>query len=266
MNHIRFVFLLIALSCLTAAHSLPGCPQTAPRQAAAGPVDTIGAGHTPLLTGQLRPGVRRYLIYIEDPKSPASLWFWYWTRDIEEQTVGGEKAFSITQRWVGSDTAYYREVTSLNRASDFYPIYHAEKKRGQDWAYRWDKDQITGSDTVQDNAAKHFRLAFQEPNFNWNLDIETFEMLPLDSGKTFAINFYDAGLDPPAYVTYTVKGSETLWTPDGGGIDCWLLVTEGDNKGTHYSEMYWIAKQSHTFLKEVDHYGAVSRLKVRVQG
>lgn len=225
-------------------------------------IDTIGAGHTPLVTSQLQPGTRQYLIYMADPKSPQTLWFWYWTRTIEKQ----QSVFILTQRWVGSDTAYYREVRSINRASDFYPVFHEEKKRGKCFAYNWAADKITGADTVTANAARDFKLDFGVPNFNWNLDIETFEMLPLGEGKTFAINFYDAGLDPPAYVLYKVTGSEVLHTPDGHTADCWTLVTEGDVKGMHYSETYWIDKKSHAFLKEEDHYGEQSRVKVRVQG
>jgi hypothetical protein len=76
---------------------------------------------------------------------------------------------------------------------DFSPVYHTETIGGKVGAYNWDADKIKGADTVALNTKKDFALNFTEPNFNWNQDIETFEMMPLAAGKTFAINFYDAG-------------------------------------------------------------------------
>jgi hypothetical protein len=96
----------------------------------------------------------------------------------------------------------YRTIYSVNRAVDFSPIYHSETINNKTKAYNWSSDKITDADSVAQNQQKAFVLDFKLPNFNWNLDIETFEMLPLAEGKTFAINFYDAGLDPPAYVNY----------------------------------------------------------------
>src|SRR6201999_4389492 len=120
----------------------------------------------------------------------------------------------------------YRTVSSINEAGSFAPMYHQELVRGKLSAYNWKWDGISGADSVADNARKGFTLAFAEPNLNWNLDIETFEMLPLAEGRSFLINFYDAGLDPPQYVRYTVKGSEKLEQQGAGAVDCWVLGTE----------------------------------------
>ena len=71
-------------------------------------------------------------------------------------------------------------------------------------------------------------------------------MLPLAAGKSFLINFYDAGLSPPKYVLYTVTGSEEVELMNGERMDCWKLVTEGaDPKTGAYSETYWISKATH---------------------
>ena len=224
--------------------------------------DTIGAGHTPLQTANLRPGLRQYLIYMQDTGNKQTLLFWYWMRRTERLTSHGESSFLITQRWMGQDSGMYREVCSLNKASDFSPIYHMESKRGKVFAYNWGDHRITGADTVRNNAAKDFSLDFSAPNLNWNLDIETFEMLPLAEGRAFAINFYDAGLDPPQYVVYKVRGSEVIQTLAGQRVDCWKLITEGQTKDMHYSETYWISKADHEFLKEEDQYGSTFRLKI----
>ncbi|GGA89196.1 DUF3108 domain-containing protein [Puia dinghuensis] len=226
--------------------------------------DTIRPGKGGLVTRTLRPGVRQYLLVYLDPEhNVRQLRFWYWVREIASGQRNGQSVFFITQRWYGSDTGVYREVYSVNDARDFSPVYHRELVHGKLNAYDWGKEGIRGADTVPDNARKGFSLAFTEPNLNWNLDIETFEMLPLAEGRSFLINFYDAGLDPPQYQRYTVKGSEKVTLQDGVQMDCWILSTEGKSPtGTEYTETYWISKKEHAFLKEEDHFNGMIRYKL----
>lgn len=228
--------------------------------------DTIRLKDKRLITSALKPGLRQYLVYYQTPEKKKTLTFWFWLRDIKIETRNGEKVFGITQHWYGSDTANYRAVYPINKFADFAPVYHAETKRSKLEAYNWYSNKITGADTVAQNTKANFSLSFKEPNFNWNLDIETFEMLPLAEGKSFALNFYDAGLDPPAYVIYKVTGSQQITTLHNEKVDCWKLFTEGDNKGSHYSETYWISKKGHEFLKEEDVFNGVYRYKIKMQG
>jgi hypothetical protein len=228
--------------------------------------DTIRLKDKRLITSALKPGLKQYLVYFQTSAKHKSLGFWFWLRDIKIENRNGEKVFAITQHWYSNDTNSYRSVYSINRAADFAPIYHAETIKNITKAYNWGGDKITGADTVAQNAQKGFTLDFNLPNFNWNLDIETFEMLPLAAGKTFAINFYDAGLDPPAYVNYKVTGSEIVTTLNNEQVDCWKLFTEGDNNGSHYSETYWISKKGHEFLKEEDAFNGGYRYKIKMLG
>jgi len=228
--------------------------------------DTIRLQEKRLLTSVLKPGLRQYLVYFQSPAKRKSLGFWFWLRDIKIENRNGEKVFAITQHWYGNDTNSYRLVYSINRVADFAPLYHSETIKNITKAYNWNADMITGADSVANNAQKNFKLNFGLPNFNWNLDIETFEMLPLAEGKTFVINFYDAGLDPPAYVNYKVTGSEVITTLNNEKIDCWKLFTEGDSNGSHYSETYWISKKGHEFLKEEDAFNGGYRYKIKMLG
>ncbi|MET3978588.1 hypothetical protein ABIB62_001157 [Mucilaginibacter sp. UYP25] len=148
--------------------------------------------------------------------------------------------------------------------SDFAPIYHAEKVGGKNRAYNWDADKIKGADTVANNMNKDFSLDFTSPNFNWNLDMETFQMLPLAAGKTFAINFYDAGIGKPDYIIYKVIGSEVIMTMDNQKVDCWKLFNESDYKGQHATETFWISKKGHEFIKEEDAFPGGYRYKVKL--
>lgn len=229
-------------------------------------VDTIRLQDKRLNTFALKPGLNQYLVYFQNSKSSKNLQFWFWLRDIRLQERNGEKVFAITQHWYTADTATYRYIYSVNRASDFAPVYHSETVGSKTRAYNWGPDKITGADTVTQNLKKGFELDFKTPNFNWNLDIETFEMLPLAAGKTFAINFYDAGLSPPEYVIYKVTGSEVITLLDNVKADCWKLYTEGDYKGSHYSETYWISKKTHEFLKEEDSMNGEYRYKIKMPG
>jgi len=226
--------------------------------------DTIRLPGKSLNTSYLRPGMNQYLITIVNRQSPKSLFTWYWLRDIRLTRRNGVPVFTISQRWLAPDTMYYRSVYSVNRQSDFSPLYHSETVRGKINAYNWSAGQIAGADTVKGNTKKDFKLNFSSPNYNWNLDIETFEMLPLAAGKVFAINFYDAGLEPPAYVIYKVIGSEMI-SYGNRKVDCWKLFTQGISRQQTYTETYWISKSDHEFLKEEDDYGnGMHRSKIKM--
>ena len=236
---------------------------TAAQQAFA-QIDTIDFARHRLHTENLKPGLRQYLIYYQTPAASRSLRFWFWLRDVKKEVRAGKAMFVITQHWYGSDTSAYRHVYSVNRAADFAPVYHREDSKGKVMAYNWNEKQITGADSVAGNAQRTFSLGFNVANFNWNLDIETFEMLPLAAGKTFAINFYDAGLIPPAYVVYKVIGSEVMLTLDRRQVDCWKLQTTQTNNGILYVETYWISKKNHEFLKEEDAFNGMYRYKIKM--
>lgn len=226
--------------------------------------DTIRIPESHLITSQLKPGLRQYLVYTQDRDDKVELDISLWLRDIQTGQRNGQPVITIAQHWYGTDTSSYRVCYSVNRASDFSPIYHTETVKGKKRAFDWSANHVAGSDTVKDNVKRGFDLKLQEPNFNWNLDIETFELLPLADGKIFAINFYDAGLDPPKYIIYKVMGSEVLQLNSGKKAECWKLVTEGNTKGNHWSETYWISKKDHELIKEEDDYKHVYRYKIKL--
>ncbi|SEW49854.1 DUF3108 domain-containing protein [Chitinophaga arvensicola] len=227
--------------------------------------DTISPQHLRLNTGFLQPGVKQYLVYFQAPAHSNWLGLSLWTREIEKSSWQQEPVFRITQHWYSEDSTRYLESYSINRAADFSPLYHAETRGKEQKAYRWSAREITG-DTTANNKAAGFKLAFDSPSYNWNLDMETFEMLPLKAGKTFVIHFYDAGLEPPKYVTYKVTGSEVLQLNGRQTVDCWKLFTEGDSPRGHYTQTFWISKDGHEFLKEEDFFGGFYRYKIKLSG
>jgi len=238
---------------------LSTCPQYTLAQ-----IDTIKVADKRLKTATLKPGMRQYLVYFQSPKKQKSMGFSLWLRDTKIESRNGESVFVTNQHWYGNDTSSYRTVYSVNRTNDFSPVYHSETVAGKNRSYNWYADKIAGADTTAVNSQKSFSLDFANPTFNWNLDIETFEMLPLAAGKTFAINFYDAGSIPPAYVLYKVIGSEVITTLDNRKVDCWKLFNESDYRGQHATETFWISKKNHEFLKEEDTFGGGYRYKVKL--
>lgn len=229
-----------------------------------GQVDTVGRAGTKLITDRLKPGLNQYMIYMMDAKSKKTMSFWYWIRNVSFVERNGEKVFEINQQWLGADSLSYRKVYSVNNTGDFSPLYHAETVKGTVRAYNWYRDRMIGADSVAGNTKNGFSLGFKVPNYNWNLDIETLEMLPLAEGKTFAINFYDAGQGSPEYIIYKVTGREIITTYEGSRIDCWKLYTEGSNGDRRFSETFWISEKKHLFIKEEDRYGSGYRLKIRM--
>jgi len=227
--------------------------------------DTLRVGDRRLQTARLKPGTRQYLVYFQSPAKPKMLSFWLWRREVQVARHQDTPVFRIAQHWYGADSSSYREVTSLVRATDFAPLYHAETINGQLKAYTWNATGIAGADTVAGNQVKAFQQVFQQPAFNWNLDIETFELLPLAAGKRFVIPFYDAGSKLPTYVLYTVTGTEVLTVPGGKSVACWKLVTEGLTPAkAPFKQTFWISQRGHEFLKEEDQYpGGLSRYKIK---
>lgn len=226
--------------------------------------DTVYPGSRHLNTGFLKPGLKQYLVYHQRPQYKKMLQFQYWMRDISIEKKDGVDVFAIREHWYTADSNEYRTFLSLGSVEDFTPLYHAATGNGKMAAYNWSNTAIKGADTVNGNTRNDFNLTFDHPNFNWHLDIETFEMLPLATGKTFVISFYDAGSAPPAFVTYKVTGSETLRTLDNRQVACWKLATSGSYNGKSYTQTFWISKKEHELLKEEDAFDGGFRYKVKL--
>ncbi|NSL86857.1 hypothetical protein ECE50_008450 [Chitinophaga sp. Mgbs1] len=259
------MFLSVTRYCLHQI-SLPLIALLMLASAATAQVDTIDQQHVKLNTAYLRPGIRQYLVYFQIPRQPQLLYLSLWVRQIEKTTLHNQPAFRISQQWYSQDSTRYASFTSYNSVKDFSPLYHAAVRGKELTAYNWSATSLTG-DTTAGNKAAGFRLDFSQPNYNWHLDIETFEMLPLAAGKTFVIRFYDAGLEPPKYVTYKVTGSEVLQTLDNKNVDCWKLFIEGESpQAGHYEQTFWISKSNHELLKEEDSYGGMFRYKIKLPG
>ena len=117
-------------------------------------------------------------------------------------------------------------------------------------------------DTVKNNTISDFDLALEVPTYNWEIDIETYSLLPMKDGYKAVMNFYHPGATtPPKYYMLEVEKSEKLMLPNGDHIDCWVLFT--DYGGTQPSR-FWYTMKDQNFIKMEGQYGKVAIRKSRL--
>ena len=229
--------------------------------AAQNKVDTIRGGQFNLK--YLPAGTQQYLVYLTKDGVKKNIWLWERTTTREQWQ--GQNAVLIRQQWTTSDTGYNsRRLLSVVSAAGFTPVYHTatNPKTGTE-AFNFHPAEIVTADTVAGVTRKDFRMAITEPSFNWELDLETFSLLPLKEGKTFAINFYHPGSQSgPAWYNYTVTGIEKIKTHTGKTTDCYKLYTAYSNNRGNCT--WWLDKQTHEVLKVEEHFGPITRHKLKM--
>lgn len=223
-------------------------------------------GKAILNTQYLKPGLRQYLVYTTTPGVRKRQNMRLWQRRVSVEKRDNRKVLITEQNWLSADSAHFEHFISVNNYTDFLPLYHFQQNHQAVVAYNWYSDHIQAADSVNGNQKKGFRLTFDGPNLNWNLDLETFEMLPLDQHKIFAINFYDAGVDTPQRLVYKVAGEESISLYGSAAkVRCWKLFMEATYKGMKFTETFWISKDSHELLMEKDDLGhGAYRYKIKL--
>ncbi|RUO80732.1 hypothetical protein CWI84_03875 [Idiomarina tyrosinivorans] len=116
-----------------------------------------------------------------------------------------------------------------------------------------------GDPSVANNLAKDTDVAATELPLNWELDIETFQLLDFAEGKSFQLNFYHPGSKTgPKDYTYQVIGSDTLHLAGLAAIDCWKLKID---YGEGNCAIFWIAKSNKQMLKMEEKWNEFTRFK-----
>lgn len=224
--------------------------------------DTLYQLDSKLIKKYLKPSSNQYLVFIQRKGDPRQAFTYIWSRDVKFVNKNGKELIAIDQKWYASDTARVRYVYSLMNANDFSPFYHYTKMGKSVEAYDFYSDRIKGSDSVANNSKKDFTLALDHPQLNWELDLETFPLLDLKAGKSFAINFYHPGgkTEPKIYV-YKVVGEETLNVIEGASVPCWKLRIDYDARS--YA-IFYISKKGREVLRMDEDFGGGVRYKVKL--
>ncbi|UAY56583.1 DUF3108 domain-containing protein [Arachidicoccus terrestris] len=230
-------------------------------------LDTVYLPDNSVLNTQyLKPGLRQYLVYTTIPGVKRQHNMRLWQRRVSVAKRDNHKVFVTKQNWLSSDSARFEHFISVNNYTDFLPLYHSQQSHRGVVAYNWYSDHIQAADSVTGNQKKGLILAFDQPNLNWNLDLETFEMLPMDQHKIFAINFYDAGIETPQRLVYKVTGEDSISVYGSAAkVRCWKLFMEASYKGMKFTETFWISQDSHELLMEKDDLGhGAFRYKIKL--
>jgi len=223
--------------------------------------DTLRVGHQFRHFDQLEMGTKKDLVYSEFNGKLAGMAFK--TRTTEMVRVDGKELVKITHTWQSPGTEWSGKFEYWCEPQTMRPIQHIRttKKLGTE-AFRFEASQITGTDSVGDNAQKDFSLELTEPTFNWEIDLETYSLLPMRDGYHAVMNFYHpGGKTPPKFYHLKVTGSETLNMPDGSLMDCWIVFT--DYGGTQPTR-FWYTKAGQNFVKMEGKYNQMTIRKERI--
>lgn len=232
----------IALACAGLAH-------------ASGQAEVVRVGVPLPRMALLRPGSHRYVRYVV--KGGQRIAHDIWDRTVSFEQRDGRRLLHITQRWDEVNVAPGKPSTveqdSLFDATTFTPLTQTRRVTSSDGvkstSYRFLSDRAVGDNDFADNQDKSYSVSYQERPFNFEYDMEMFQVLPLRAGYEVSIPFFDVGIDKKAdRYTFRVAGSSTIRGWDGRPADCWLLTADY-NTGSIKSR-WWIDKTSQLVVRE----------------
>ncbi len=223
--------------------------------------DTIRVGHTFRNFDQLELGTKRDAVYSSYKGRIISLTMK--TRTTEMVTIDGETYVSIKHTWVSPGKDIKGDFAYLCEPETMRPVQHIRNtQRAGTEAFYFSKRHITGLDSVSDNSQKDFELELTEPTYNWEVDLETYSLLPMRKGYHAVMNFYHpGGSTPPGFYHLKVTGSEKLRLPNGKLMDCWVVFTDyGGSQPTRF----WYTKKGQNFVKMEGQYNQMTIRKERI--
>ncbi len=183
-----------------------------------------------------------------------------WERTVNVTTYNNQPAIEISQSWKNQNNEKSKKLYSLNRLTDFQPIYHYTKSgKGKVQAFNFSREQVQGADSVPDNELATFNMDLEFPVLNFELDMEVLRMLAYKENATMVIPFYHPGnTKAPREWHFKVEGRDQVRT-SLGAIACWKVsVHYADNNAA----TFWISEDTHEFIRMEETFGKIRRYKV----
>lgn len=225
-------------------------------------IDTIRVGDHFKNFDQLPIGSMQYMIYAErgDTQRPSVIMNAK-TERIEHE---GKEYIAISHIWNGADKKFNGRFYSLVKPKTFEPVIHIRESEAKGTeAYKFSKKALIALDTVSNNAEADYSLELDESIFNFEIDLETFSLLPLKQSYKAALHFFHPGstFGGPDWYVIEVIGSEELILPGGKKVDTWILYM--DYNGTQPTK-FWYTKKNQEFIKMVADYNGTKIYKTRL--
>jgi len=176
-----------------------------------------------------------------------------------KKKVNGQSYVTIQHTW--TSPKFSGHFNALVEPKTFRPVIQIRNNNGKKEAYRFSDAKISGLDTAANNAAADYHLDLPFPVFNFEIDLATFSILPLERDKVFMIPFFHAGSQSePDYYKLTVEGTETVLIPGKGEVACWVLFMDYHGK---QPTRFWYTQKGRQFVKMEATYGKAKIYKVR---
>lgn len=223
-------------------------------------IDTIRVGHKFSMINQLEMGTTHDIIYMELDGAVRSVSLK--TKTTETININGIDYLAFTHQWATGNPETSGDFYYLCEPETLKPVQHIRNtKRNGKEAFSFQGMKIVGLDSAKDNSHKDFRFELIEPTFNWEIDLETYSLLPMKDGYEAVMNFYHPGGSAPNFYHLKIIGSENLILPNGSKMDCWILFT--DYGGTQPTR-FWYTKVNQNFVKMEGEYNKLKIRKVRL--
>lgn len=223
-------------------------------------IDTIRVGEPFQRYGQLEFGSYQQVTFTElngEVRFPVLK-----TIRVEEVELNDRTYLAIRHDWSSGKPDMNGSFDYLCEPETLRPVQHIRKtpKNGTE-AFAFYENQVTSLDTVADNSLSDFAVPLSVPTYNWEIDLETYSLLPMREGYRAVMNFYHPGGSPPGYYLLEVKGTEQLALPGGQMLDCWVLFTD---YGGRQPTRFWYTKGTQQFIKMEGQYQHLKIRKVRL--
>lgn len=225
-------------------------------------IDTIRVGDQFKRFDQFSYEPMQYMIYAErgNTQRPSVI------MNVKKERIvqDGNEYVAISHVWNGADKKLNGQFYSLVKPKTFEPVIHIRESEAKGTeAYRFSKRALVALDTVSNNAEVGYNLVLDESIFNFEIDLETFSLLPLKENYKAALHFFHPGstFGGPDWYLIEVIGSEELILPGGKKIDTWILFM--DYNGTQPTR-FWYTKKNQEFIKMVADYNGTKIYKTRL--
>lgn len=223
--------------------------------------DTLKVGHRFKAAKDLELGIQKDVMYTMVNGRVNSLSIK--TRETKMVSINGKNYLSITHDSQTGKPDFDGWFEYICEPETLKPVQHIRRsKRAGNEAFSFSGMLISGLDSVVDNQQKDFELKLNEPTYNWEIDIETYSLLPMTEGYHAVMNFYHPGGNAsPNYYHLKVIGSEEIVLPDKRKIDCWIVFS--DYSGVQPTR-FWYSKKGQNFVKMEGKYNQLTIRKERI--